>query len=634
MKDGFIRVAAASPALRLADCAANAAAHSRVARQAAEDGVRLLVFPELSLTAATCGDLFFSRPLLDAAEAALAAYLAATADLPLLSVVGLPLRMGGRLYSCAAVCSRGTLLGIVPKTTLGRDDARYFAPAQAGSITFAGAVVPVDPDQLFRCDAMPDLTVAVEFGDDLGALVPPSCHHAAAGATVIAALAASPETVGAADYRRTMLAAQSSRLCCGYVYANAGSGESTTDLVFAGHSLIAERGTLLAERPAFAADDYVATELDVAMLESERMRLPNWPSSTGTHRIQPFALPLTETKLTRPINPHPFAPTDPTVRASRCAHILDIQAHGLAARIERAYAKTCVIGISGGLDSCLALLVTVRAMDLLGRSRENVIAVTMPCFGTTSRTRSNAELLCAELGVAFRTVDIKAAVDQHFADIGHDPANRNVVYENSQARERTQIIMDIANAENGLVVGTGDLSELALGWATYNGDHMSNYGVNAAIPKTLVRHIVAWYADDAAAHGRPALAACLRDIVDTPVSPELLPPSGEEIAQKTEDLVGPYELHDFYLFHLLRHGYRPAKLYRLAKLAFAGVYDDATLRHWLTVLHRRFFAQQFKRSCLPDGPKIGTVGLSPRGDWRMPSDMANAVWMAELEQLI
>ncbi len=639
MKDGFIRVAAATPTLRVADCPYNVTELIRITRAAAEDGVHVLVFPELCITAYTCGDLFFQQTLLTAARTALARYLCETADCPLLSVIGLPLAVEDKLYNCAAVCAEGKLLGIVPKTHLPNygefAEARTFAPApeEVRRITVCGAEVPFGAAQLFCCTHMPELRIAVEICEDLWAPVPPSSAHAAAGATLIANLSASPASVGKDVYRTALITGQSARQMAGYVYANAGRGESTTDLVFSGHSVIAENGEVLAERKPFAyAGDYVASEIDLFRLVRERMRNNTRQSSSAYVRTG-FSLPVSETALTRFIDPHPFIPDDPAALAERCARILTIQAYGLRQRIERAFAAKCVIAISGGLDSCLALLVTVRAMDLLGRPHSDILAVTMPCFGTTVRTRTNAELLCAELGVTLRTVDIMEAVNLHFRDIGHDPARHDVVYENCQARERTQIIMDIANAENGLVIGTGDLSELALGWATYNGDHMSMYGVNADVPKTLVRHIVGWYADEAEASGASALASCLRDILATPVSPELLPPKDGEIAQKTEDLVGPYELHDFYLYLMLRFGFPPRKLFRLARIAFAGTYDDAVILHWLETFTRRFLSQQFKRSCLPDGPKVGSVGISPRGDWRMPSDASNAVWMEEIRML-
>ncbi len=641
MKDGFIRVGTAVPHIRIADCKHNTAELIRIARLASEEGVQLLLFPELCVTGYTCGDLFFSLPLLEGAENALSAYLRGTADLPLLSVIGLPLRWRNKLYNCAAVCASGRLLGIIPKRHLPNyaehNEVRWFTPAPEGmhSISLCGRDLPFGTDQLFCCDTMPELTAAVEICEDLWTPAPPSCVHAAAGATVVCNLSAGAEFVGKADYRRRLLEIHSAHLLTGYLYANAGYGESTTDLVFSGHCLIAENGTIAAERLPFAAPEQplIFTELDLAAVTRERMRLNTYPAapSADNYLRTNFSLPQVEVPLSRAVDPHPFVPQDPAELARRCEDILSIAAHGLCQRIERAFARSCVVAISGGLDSCLALLTTVRAMDLLGRPRTDIIAVTMPCFGTTSRTRSNAERLCTELGVTLRTVDITEAIMLHFRDIGHDPDLHNVVYENCQARERTQVVMDIANAENGLVIGTGDLSELALGWATYNGDHMSMYAVNSDIPKTLIRHMVAHCADREENAGRADLAACLRDILATPVSPELLPPKDGEIAQITEDLVGPYELHDFCLYNMLRRGSSPRKIFRLARLAFCGSYDEATLLHWIETFTRRFISQQFKRSCLPDGPKVGSVGISPRGDLRMPSDASAALWLRELE---
>ncbi|MBQ2767832.1 MAG: NAD(+) synthase [Clostridia bacterium] len=640
MKDGFIRVAAAVPSIRIADCPHNTEELIRIAHEASANAARVLVFPELCVTAYTCGDLFFSRALLTSAEAALAEYLQGTADLPMLSVIGLPLIWQNKLYNCAAVCASGKLLGIVPKRNLPNyaehSEQRYFTPAPDGMhhITVGGTEVPFGTKQLFCCDTMPELQVAVEICEDLWTPLPPSCVHTAAGATVVLNLSAGAEFIGKAAYRRRLIETHSARLLTGYVYANAGYGESSTDLVFSGHCLIGENGILAAERPPFTepADACVFAELDISSLVRERIRLNTYPAADNpsAYLHTPFTLPLTETPLSRNIDPHPFVPADKTELAERCETILTIAAHGLRQRIERAFARSCIVAVSGGLDSCLALLTTVRAMDMLSRPRSEVIAVTMPCFGTTKRTKSNAEKLCAELGVTLRTIDITDAVNLHFRDIGHDPDDRNVVYENSQARERTQIIMDIANAENGLVIGTGDLSELALGWATYNGDHMSMYAVNSSIPKTLIRHIVAHCAECAEREGQASLTACLRDILATPVSPELLPPKNGEIAQITEDLVGPYELHDFYLYLMLRRGYSPRKIFRLARMAFRDVYDDETILHWLEIFIRRFISQQFKRSCLPDGPKVGSVGISPRGDLCMPSDASGAVWLDEL----
>ena len=499
-----------------------------------------------------------------------------------------------------------------------------------------GEAIPFGSGMLFSCEEMPSLKIGVEIGEDLWAPIPPSTHHALQGATVICNLSASSETVGKADYRRQMVKSQSARSLCGYVYASSGEGESTTDAVFGGHALICENGDLLAERLPFDfSEELLVSEIDTQKLVYDRRRMNIHQSERdGNYWEISFWLTLEETKLTRKINPLPFIPADKQDRNHRCREIFAIQAAGLKQRIERAFAKKIVVGISGGLDSTLALLVMVRAMDALKRPRTDILAVTMPCFGTTSRTKNNATVLCEELGVDFRQVDIFDAVNQHFKDIGHDPALRDVTYENSQARERTQILMDIANDCGGMVIGTGDLSELALGWATYNGDHMSMYGVNASIPKTLIRHLVAYSANEFEADGNLAIVEALRDILDTPVSPELLPANESgEIAQKTEDLVGPYEIHDFYLYYMIRHGFSPEKLYRLAQYAFGSTYDKETLLKWLKVFIRRFFSQQFKRSCLPDGPKVGSVCLSPRGDWKMPSDASSALWLAEAEKL-
>ena len=512
-------------------------------------------------------------------------------------------------------------------------EKRQFNPAPAGvrTLHFAGQEVPFGTQLLFRCAEMPEFCLAAEVCEDLWAPLPPSTHHALAGATVIANLSASDETIGKADYRRALVGQQSARLLCTYLYADAGHGESTTDMVFAAHDLICENGALLAESRPFGPG-YACTELDLGRMVSERCRSTTFQPEGEDYQTVIFHLPLREVPLTRPVSPTPFVPADDTARAERCELILAMQADGLAKRIAHAHAKTAVIGISGGLDSSLALLVAVRAMKQLGRPTQDVLAVTMPCFGTTHRTRSNAEILCDELGVTFQEIPIARTVHSHFTDIGQDEAVLDVTYENCQARVRTLELMDLANRTGGLVVGTGDLSELALGWATYNGDHMSMYGVNAGVPKTLVRYLVQYEAETAAT---AALHDVLLDILATPVSPELLPAKDGEIAQITEDLVGPYELHDFYLYYVLRCGFGPAKIYRLAKVAFAGraEYTDAVLYKWLRNFYWRFFAQQFKRSCLPDGPKVGSVTLSPRGDWRMPSDACATLWLAELEQL-
>ena len=596
--------------------------------------MKLLVTPELGVTAYTCGDLFLQRRLITAADAAVGEIAAATAGLDMLLVIGAPVRRGASLFNCALVLYHGEVLGAVPKTNIPNYgefyELRHFTPAPecGGIITVAGREVPFGTDLVFSCREMPEFSFGCEICEDLWVPAPPSVRLAEAGAMIICNLSASDETVGKAAYRRSLVADQSARLLAGYIYADAGCGESTQDMVFAGHDIIGENGALLSESKPFADADglpMAVTEIDVQKLSAERQRMNTFRARDEvSSRNIVFDMPLTPTALTRTFERHPFVPDSKTEREERCEAILAMQSFGLRKRIEHAHAKCAVIGISGGLDSCLALLVSVRAMDLLKRPRTDVIAVTMPCFGTTKRTRSNAEVLCERLGVTFRCVDIKAAVNQHFADIGHDPEKFDVVYENSQARERTQIIMDIANAENGLVIGTGDLSELALGWATYNGDHMSMYGVNASIPKTLVRHIVRYFADTAE---DGELSRVLYDILDTPVSPELLPADKNgEIAQKTEDLVGPYDLHDFFLYYFLRFGFTPEKLEYLANYTFAGVFDSETIHKWLTTFIRRFFIQQFKRSCLPDGPKVGSVTLSPRGDWRMPSDASSEIW--------
>ena len=637
MNDGFLKAAALSPSLRVADCAYNTSQILSQLKDAAARGVRLAVFPEFCLTGYTCGDLFLQRPLQQGALDALEWLLAQTRTLDTVALVGLPLLVHGKLYNCAAVLCGGRLLGLVPKTYLPNYgefyEKRQFTPGstEVETVTVCGQEVPFGTSLLFRCRQMPSFVLGVEICEDLWSALPPSTFHALAGATVIANLSASDETVGKAEYRRTLVSNQSARLLCGYLYASAGHGESTQDMVFAGHDLIAENGTLLAETSPFEGG-WAETELDCQRMESERARNTSFEPSAEGYLTVDFDLTLTETPLSRWVDPTPFVPHDERRRAERCELILKMQADGLAKRLEHAHAKTAVIGISGGLDSCLALLVAVRAMKQLGRSTSDVLAVTMPCFGTTRRTRSNAEILCDELAVSFTEIDIANTVHSHFKDIGQDEQVLDVTFENGQARVRTLELMDTANRTGGLVVGTGDLSELALGWATYNGDHMSMYGVNAGVPKTLVRHLVRYEADIAAS---AELRRVLLDILDTPVSPELLPAKDGEIAQKTEDLVGPYELHDFYLYYVLRFGFGPAKIFRLAKAAFAGraEYPDEVLYRWLRNFYWRFFAQQFKRSCLPDGPKIGSVTLSPRGDWRMPSDACAALWLAELEQL-
>lgn len=637
MEYGFVKVAAATPEIKVADCQYNTNAVLELWQQAEAQGCHLVTFPELVLTGSTCGDLFLQPVLLDGCLQGLKKLMEASRQFQSVAVVGAPLVHQGKLYDCAVVIQQGDVLGVVPKTFLPANEQRHFKTAPALTTGYSDMLISIGQDmtlfgtqQLFSCEQMPDFTFAVELNDDLWAPVAPSTQHALSGATVIVNLSASNELVGKAEYRHQMIASHSARLLCGYVYANAGYGESTTDVVFAGHNLIAENGKILAESKLFDSG-LIITELDVQKLSQERRKQNTFPlhdNERPYYHATFVANPACT--LTRPIDPMPFMPADEKNPAERCDLILSIQAQGLKKRLVHSWAKTAVIGISGGLDSTLALLVAARAMDLLGRPRTDIVAVTMPCFGTTSRTRSNAEILCQELGVTFRTVDIGNTVKAHFADIGHDFADHSVTFENGQARERTQVLMDIANQTNGMVIGTGDLSELALGWATYNGDHMSMYGVNGSIPKTLVRHVVRAVADST---DNETLRATLLDVLDTPVSPELLPANDTEIAQKTEDLVGPYELHDFFLYYALRWAFSPKKIYYLAQNAFAGMYDNQTILHWLKTFFRRFFIQQFKRSCLPDGPKVGSVGLSPRGDWQMPSDAVSALWMAEIEQL-
>ena len=637
MRHGFIKVASASVPVRVADCVYNADQTIQAIKTASAQGVRILVLPELGLTGYTCGDLFLQKTLLDGAMTALEAVRASTAALDILTFVGLPVTVDGKLYNCAAVLFRGEVLGIVPKTFLPNYgefyEQRWFTPgppASAGQrLTLAnGKTVLFGTNQLFRCDNVPELTAGCEICEDLWSTNPPSTIQAMSGATVIVNLSASNEVVGKDAYRRELVKNQSARLNCAYLYASCGDGESTTDLVFSGHHLICEDGRLLAERRD-TAPGMLVTEIDVHRLTAERRRCNTFHTGTGAAESGHFQLTPEETTLTRAVDPMPFVPHDEEQRKSRCEDILNLQAAGLRKRIAHTGASCCVVGLSGGLDSTLALLVTVRAMDALHRDRKDILAVTMPCFGTTTRTRDNAGCLAELLGVDFRTVPIGKAVERHFQDIGLPGDDRSVTYENGQARERTQVLMDLANMRGGMVIGTGDLSELALGWATYNGDHMSMYGVNASVPKTLVRHIVRYIADCS----ETELRTVLLDILDTPVSPELLPPEDGIIAQKTEDLVGPYELHDFFLYQIVRCGFPPEKVYRLAKYAWGGTYGDEVIFHWLKTFYRRFFSQQFKRSCVPDGPKVGSVSLSPRGDWRMPSDACVSLWLTELEAL-
>ena len=646
MKDGFLKAAALSPALRVADCAYNVRQITDALRKAAARGVKLAVFPEFCLTGYTCGDLFLQRTLQTGALDALSTLLDETKALDVVTLVGLPLLVHGKLYNCAAVLCRGQLLGIVPKTYLPNYgefyEKRHFIPGmrEPECIELAGQETLIGTNLLFACKQLPAFVLAAEVCEDLWVPAPPSTEMALAGATVILNPSASDEIIGKADYRRSLISNQSARLYCAYAYADASEGESTTDMVFAGENLVYENGSKLAATKLLTCDMAVA-DVDLDRLVSERRRSTTWtraddaPEATivefsfeGMLAEEPVLRDALD--IDRVFPRAPFVPADHGDLAGRCETILNLQTAGLKTRLAHTGTKAAVIGLSGGLDSTLALLVTVRAFDALGLPRTGITAVSMPGFGTTHRTKSNAESLARDLGVSFREVSIHTAVEQHFKDIEHDSAVQDVTYENSQARERTQILMDLANQAGGFVIGTGDLSELALGWATYNGDHMSMYAVNASVPKTLVRHLVRYAAD--VFGGR--IAEVLLDILDTPVSPELLPPTGDgEIAQKTEDLVGPYELHDYFLYYLLRFGFEPGKIYRMALKSFEGVYDAKTVHTWLRTFYRRFFAQQFKRSCLPDGPKVGSVTLSPRGDWRMPSDASSRLWLARIDAL-
>ncbi len=635
MKDGFLKVAAATPRIRVADCAYNASRVEAMAAEVAENGAALIVFPELCLTAYTCGDLFLQDSLLRGAEQALARVLDASARHAMVMVVGLPFRFGGALYNVAAVMCRGKLLGLVPKQHIPNYsefyEARHFTSGKGlkpMTVTICGQETLFGDGLLFRCADMPDFVLGCEICEDLWVSTPPSTFLCEAGATVIANPSASDETIGKASYRRELVRSHSARLLCGYIYADAGMGESTQDLIFSGHDLIAENGGLLAESKRFSTG-IVYSELDLARLMHERRRMNTFEARPGACTEVVFDLPVRDTALTRPFAQTPFVPADRGDLEARCEEILSMQATGLATRMQHARCKTAVIGLSGGLDSTLALVVIVHAFDMLGIGRKGIHAVTIPCFGTTSRTKSNAMRLAEAYGATLHTIDIKASVNQHFEDIGHSWDDHTVTFENSQARTRTLVLMDLANKLGGLVIGTGDLSELALGWATYNGDHMSMYGVNGSIPKTLVRYLTAYEA----AHSPEDLKNILLDVLNTPVSPELLPPKDGEISQKTEELVGPYELHDFYLYYMVRFGYSPRKIFRIARIAFDGVYDDETIKKWLVTFVRRFFIQQFKRSCLPDGPKVGSVTLSPRGDWRMPSDAVSELWLSEAESL-
>lgn len=638
MKHGFVKVAAVTPDIKVADVNYNKNKICELMKETWNQGAKVVVFPELVLTGYTCSDLFTHELLLSKVRSAIREIADFSKEMDTLFFIGAPISVKGKLYNVAVAINSGDILGLVTKTFLPNYgefyEMRQFTkgPNFIEEIEFLGEDVLFGPNILFQADNMEELVVSAEICEDVWAVTPPSINAAIHGATLIVNCSASTEGIGKAEYRNSLIAGQSARLIAGYVYANAGEGESTTDVVFGGHNIIAENGVVLAESNRFV-NGVIYSEIDVHRLVSERRK--NTTFQLADDSALPFVMfhtHMKETELTRVFARAPFVPSNEEKRAKHCEEILSIQAMGLKKRLAHIGCKSAVVGISGGLDSTLALLVTVRAFDLLGLDRSLVTAVTMPCFGTTDRTYQNACNLTTKLGATLREVDIKDAVNTHFRDIEHDSEVHNITYENSQARERTQILMDIANQTNGIVIGTGDMSELALGWATYNGDHMSMYGVNASVPKTLVRHLVRYEADICKADNEE-ISTILLDVLDTPVSPELLPPKDGVIAQITEDLVGPYELHDYFLYYVLRFGYEPKKIYRLAIRTFEDVYEPDYIKKWLRTFYWRFFSQQFKRSCLPDGPKVGSVAVSPRGDLRMPSDASASLWMSELDEI-
>lgn len=629
MKYGFVKVAAVTPKIKVADTKYNGQLIRSYMNEAQKEGAKIVVFPELAITGASCGDLFFQTKLLTEAKEEFMQMVSASEYYDAVFFVGLPYEINSKLYNAVAVFSKGEVLGIVPKTYLNVN--RYFisgAFVDTKDVLPNGQIVPISTDLIFYCQEMQNLKLAAEIGEDLWAVISPSMRHVSGGANLIVHPSASIEVSGSSEYRKELVKGQSARLICGYISVNAGEGESTQDVVYSGHNLIAENGKILAESERLKSG-ILYSEIDVERLEIDRRKNVLFETEE-THMLIPFHLGNSKTSLSRTIDPKPFVPENPLLCKKHCEEVFSIQAMGLKKRMEHTGVDTAVIGISGGLDSTLALLVIARAFDIMKKSRKDIVAVTMPGFGTTDRTYENAVSMIKQLGATFIEVSIKDSVSLHFKDISHDENVHDVTYENAQARERTQILMDIANQKNGMVIGTGDMSELALGWATYNGDHMSMYSVNGSVPKTLVRHVVRYYADICE---EDALQKVLYDVLDTPVSPELLPPANGEIAQKTEDLVGPYELHDFVMYYVLRYGFSPEKIYMLCKEAFCDKFDNETILKWLKTFYRRFFTQQFKRSCLPDGPKVGTLSLSPRGDFMMPSDACVRIWMDELNLL-
>lgn len=637
MKYGFIKVCAATPDVGVADCEYNTQEIIKNIHKAAKERAKVVVFPELCVTGYTCGELFLQDALICAAEKSISEIAQATKEYDMLCIIGAPVALSQKIYNCAIIIYAGEILAIVPKKNLPNYtelyEVRYFAPWTSGVevITYCGKQIPFGTDIIVRDKNMKNFMLAVEICEDVWTVNPPSNTHAISGATVIANLSASSEYAGKGDVRRNLVSGQSAKLICGYIYTSAGIGESTTDMVYGGDNMICENGNVLSRGELFQ-NDMIFAELDVDMIAHERRKATTFvPEKLKAYSIVETNFNIEETQLTKDIKTTPFAPKSVEKQRRYFDEILMIQAQGLAKRLVHTNTKNAVIGISGGLDSTLALIATARAFELAGLDKKDILCVTMPCFGTTDRTYNNATELTKEIGAELREVNIKEAVLKHFEDIGHDASVFDVTYENSQARERTQVLMDIANKNGGIVIGTGDMSELALGWATYNGDHMSMYGINAGIPKTLVRMLVEYVATEKS-HGN--LSAVLKDILDTPVSPELLPPEDGKIAQKTEHFVGPYILHDFFLYYMVRFGFSPSKIFHIAKIAFAGEYGGEEILKWMNVFYRRFFSQQFKRSCMPDGPKTVEISLSPRGDWRMPSDTASAVWMSELEDLI
>ena len=653
MTYGFIKTACVTPELKVADCEFNAAQIISSASEAAKSGAQIIVFPELSITGYTCGDLFFQNALQQNALEGLQKIALKTKALKALILVGLPFARTEGIYNCAAAIYGGKILALVPKTFLPNYsefyERRQFTPFSSKQKTQFVTIgnqenIPFGTDILIQDKSEKSLCLACELCEDLWVPLPPSTRHVLAGATIVVNLSAGNEIIGKADYRRNLVKSHSARSICAYLYANAGKDESTQDMVFSGHSMISENGTLLAESELFS-NKTVYAQIDVERLANERRHTTSFAASVNNFDSQSEYSTIEidlikdsakaaskKEKLERYVDPHPFVPSDKEKRTQRCLEVITLQAQGLAKRLRHINCQSAVIGLSGGLDSTLALLITCRAFDLTGISRNKITAITMPCFGTTNRTYTNACNLAKECGVSLKEIRIEAAVRQHMKDIGQDENTHDVTYENCQARERTQVLMDYANKTNGIVIGTGDLSELALGWCTYNGDHMSMYGVNSSIPKTLVRYLVEWFATDSDDAKNEKFSEVLKDILDTPVSPELLPPKDGKISQVTEDLVGPYELHDFFLYYVLRFGFAPSKIFFLAQQA-GFTYSKAEILKWLKTFYRRFFSQQFKRSCMPDGAKVGTVNLSPRGDWRMPSDAQASLWLKDLEKL-